>query len=1727
MACGWNPLACAIPATVTLNLLVIARQPYTKYPGAVLALPAGATINAQPVLAVTSGLPWVPVLSGRPNATCVATGARAAALRAPFYAEFGPAVQNAVIVSFPMTAPEVVPGTAYKEAKGVLVAYPRAPVGAAAAATAAQAAALGFVFRWWCGGTASDSALPDPFEVVTSTAVSVRFTVLSQPVVVDAGGLVAETCVLVLAEQACPPAPACLAPCPLAPPPYLGTTVGDVAEDALGDVVTLSLTYGAYAGVTNLRVNPIMPDPEDTSVVVQEEEGAPGGPVRITFMFRPESEVGRVEFTVTGDIVSPSCVHAADATTATSQPIVLFVACPPPVLTAPTAPDTLGPTCALVDWEAPGPGTYQFSLQANPPLGSVVSGTVTDTQTPLVFTDLNPITPYELTVSGGPCGARAPSATLPFTTLEPVSLGPFVEQVEVVPSVDGPPDTCDLLLRYEDYSANCVTIAALTNASYTNPPPGWTGQVTMMSPFPFEWQVTQVPYLTTAYFEVVGTCEGCLCPGCTTLRQQLTVNTPAPPPVDCGVEATPLPSLVTPAGAYCLTFTWTPNRVFAKGYDWFLEPGSFSNHVPNHDSEQVSVSGLQSDTDYTFTLQGVCHDGSLSAPSAIPAATATTLVPDLGPIAPVVRFTTWVPTTNSYTATVTTQPVSAAVCAAGPVKLALQPNQSILPQPVITQQTATSWTVTGVPANADLLLQFTAQPVGASPVQSCTGRCAVGAAVPALPFSATAPAAPDTPCATQSLTASVKAGSRLPTCTIIVLAYSPSSNFTGFTWTLESGGPPVPGTSPAGTTTIPLEDLVPDTDYTFTVTGSCAGGGTTLPQQVPFSTPAETAPSLAPWTQTANNPVFTQHPDGSVSAHVQYPMADAVCLAAGDPVLEWAEATPPGAAIVALAPAGGNLLWNVTGLAANTAYTLQLTASGAGNAGETCPVCTSSTAALTPVAVDFTTSTDPPPPLADAPFLLAITNYQGPPDRVIGYGKNLSETPLDTWQATYHAQESDLIQVYTDQVMNGFIKYHMNTPIVIGTNPPFYLPISVLFIGHAGDPTVQGTNTPATSGGNYSILYNTAMPAPSPYVDPPYLQLYIALATYNWEAANGVHPNPRQIAMANNHYGSSKGGEQWWFNLSVTTSGPDTGVITPATPSDPKAVPSRVDGIANDGNGAGTGITLAGWNCLEAWFAYVAYLNQQLRRAIASGQVRTTTTVMTLDDLTQDNAKYYQISAITADQEGGGFANTLYPTRDPGPGQYWEPWFVTVSSADCNFLMTSLWNKWVNQATVLDTPAPPLLPVEFTPYLGNLVVAAPRAVMPATPFTLPCAVSLTTPGMIKDMTVADLGSPDFSAVSNIMFEIYDTSDTAPFLCLGANTAPVSCTGPNPQTGVTGAPFTPAIYTNAHPTSSADIYAQYPQSFLGVWDNLIAAPAGCSNALQLNSTGTGLTGGGGLGSFTAFNNHTLQIAPRIATADATNGFDPWTYTASPWITRYVIGGAISSLGWALEGSRYDLFNGYWASKAAAATGKPLSYDAVAQGANDADGTEVIEDLTTGLKGRCARGVLSVGTGGTGSLAAAASRCVWMLSNEAGPFVDTANNAFACPDSALELEAPESSSAWPGWPGWMGMRGQLYGPGNGTQSAPVRWNLNQMNLGQYDPSPTTVVGSNCSENNFGVFADFHIQVAAWLALARDMRGEGVYSGGICNGAFQYSDATKPLMGCYELAFMPLSWFGPTST
>ena len=1780
MACGWDPLACATPVCNRLNLLVIAQQPYTKYPGATLALPNASHINGPPEAALTSGLPWAPVLLGRPGAT-FATGAHADAVRAPFYAEFGPAVRNAVILTYSMTAYDNVPGTTYKEAKGTLTAYPRA-VAAAAQASAAQAGALAFVYRWCgppfysaCTGLALP-AQPVAFEVTALTAVSVRFTVLSQPIVVNMGdpavqppnACCAETCVLVLVEQACPPVPACLQSCAVAPPPYLGTSVYDVTDTIDDDgVIVLTLLYNAYAGVTNLRVNCIAPGPDVASVVVQPVEGpaepqAPtlpqsqnetlfqSGAVRITFMFTPEAGAGRVEFTISGDILSPACVHAAGATSATSGSIVVFVNCTPPELTL-GPQDTLGPTCVTVDWVAPYDGTYRCTVQANPPEGPVVvSENVPSTETPLTFTGLQPLTQYEVSISGGPCGARGPAGTVLFTTLARVALGPHVIHVSAVPSVDTPLETCDMTLRYDDYPADCVTLTPLTNASYFNPPEGWTGQVTMLETPSFEWLVTRVPYLSVATFEVSGACgDGsgdCACPGCTTLRRSLNVNVPAPPPEDCGEEPTPEPVLLEPVGAFCLTFVWVPNPVFAGGYDWTLEPGSFSGNVPNNDADEVSVFGLDPDTVYTFTLFGVCYDGSISAPASIPATTGSVCTPNLSPIMPTVTSTTWVPSSRTYTVTVSTRAVTNAVCAAGPLVLSLQPTQPIRPLPVITQPipTANSWTVSGVPGGATLLLQFTAQPVGATPPALCTGCCAIGAAVPPLPFSTTVPPAPSNPCALQTVTPSLVAGSLSPTCANFALSYSSSAGFVSFDWTLEPG---FTGSSPAGTTVVPFTGLTYDTEYTFSVTGVCSGGATTQTFSAPLvTTPAVTEPAMAPWgPQTSVNPVFRVQLDGSWTAQVQYPAANAVCVA-GNPALVWNGPAPLGAAITPLTSASGNLLWSVTGLVANTAYTLQLTASGAGNDGETCPTCTSSTAAVTPVPVDFTTPTDPPPPLADPPFLLAITNYGGPPDRIIRAGSGLQCKPStdhpcendyngagvdsegNPAPGSYAAQLS-MCQVYSAKVIDGFISYHLNTPIVIATDPPtppFYLPISILYIGHSGDPAAQGTIVPA-SNGKFTLPYNAAIATPSLFVNPPYFAMYLALAVYNWEAANGVHVNPRQVIMANNYYGSNKAGEQWWFYAQVDSG---TGVITPQPPTDPKTFSSLVDGLAYDGNGPGNLYPFAGWNCMERWFMYTAYLNQQLRLAIAAGQVQSPRVrPMTLADLTQDNAKYFQISAITTDQEGGGFANTLYPNSPPSGDEayYWASWFTTVGGADCNYIMTSLWNKWMNQATVLEPP-PVTLPVQFLENLGNLLAAHPRTAMPDDTFTLPCAMSMTTPGLLKGMTVADLGSPDFNAVSNIMFEIYDTSDSSPFRCLGADpTKPASCSGTDPQTGVVGAPFTPDVYNDAHPASGTT-FANTPQTYTGVWDNLVPGgkgngkSLGCAKSLLVNGSNTALTLTGADGSFTAYNNRDLAFAPRIVRPGADAGFDPWTFTQGEWIlgnNAEAVAGEAAPLGWSLEGSRYDLFNGKWAAAAATATGKPLSYDAVAQGANGADGAELIEDLTTGLKGRAASIVQSLTTGGPGSgVIEAASRCVFMLSNQAGPFVVQDGAQFAYnPPAGDELSI---------WPAWSGMRGQPYGPGSGTQSAPVRWNLNQMYLGQYDPSPDTVVGPGASENNFGVFADFHIQVAAWLALARDMRGEGVNTAGICSNGILFTDTTTgpPLMGCYELAFMPLSWFGP---
>jgi hypothetical protein len=339
-----------MPLCNRLNILVLGRQPYTQFPGPAAAATVPPLLNAQPTAAITTGLPWSPVLVGRPGAA-LTTGDRAKAIRKPFYAAFGPSVATAVILTYTMTASGTAPystcgGSAngltgpvsYKEAEGTLVAYPRADPSKAAALTGTPSGMLTFVFRWCAPFTSACTGLPilgtPAFEIVANTATSVRFLQLSEPVAVPMGSdpdsvdpRCMETCVLMLVEQACPPVPACLPGC-YGPPARLSTVVDSSSFSTTPDGVrVVTVLYSSYSGVANLRVNPVNPAPQFTSVVVQPVPGT-SHTVAITFMFSGDI-VSVIQFTITGDILSPPCVHDTFATSLTSGLITVVAPLPP------------------------------------------------------------------------------------------------------------------------------------------------------------------------------------------------------------------------------------------------------------------------------------------------------------------------------------------------------------------------------------------------------------------------------------------------------------------------------------------------------------------------------------------------------------------------------------------------------------------------------------------------------------------------------------------------------------------------------------------------------------------------------------------------------------------------------------------------------------------------------------------------------------------------------------------------------------------------------------------------------------------------------------------------------------------------------------------------------------------------------------------------------------------------------------------------------------------------------------------------------------------------------------------------------------------------------------------------------------------------------------------------------------------------------------------------------
>jgi hypothetical protein len=463
----------------------------------------------------------------------------------------------------------------------------------------------------------------------------------------------------------------------------------------------------------------------------------------------------------------------------------------------------------------------------------------------------------------------------------------------------------------------------------------------------------------------------------------------------------------------------------------------------------------------------------------------------------------------------------------------------------------------------------------------------------------------------------------------------------------------------------------------------------------------------------------------------------------------------------------------------------------------------------------------------------------------------------------------------------------------------------------------------------------------------------------------------------------------------------------------------------------------------------------------------------------------------------------------------------------------------------------------------------------STPFTLKPAISMTTPGLIKGMTSSDLGTDDFSSVDLIFNEIYDTSDTQPTYFLGATTTPSNnLTALFP--GVSGgAKFTLAVQTAAISTPAYQTAPEKYAASFGTWDNV---PAGQNKQLQTsnityiddsgnlqtgvqtvtNSKGTTTL----VGAATVYNTGLsgTGVNNQYCALMNTSKFNPWESANGtvPWILSYngpVVADTVNykdyyALGWALEGSRYDLYNGAWAADAKTGSASSIiDYSTVQQGQYSADGSLLWSDLSTGLKPRVAARLLGIQlkSGSVKQTTNAMAGNVWMLSCQAGPYVNamgvcaskrSGTGGVIDPTDLLTFTYPGSD-----WPGWDGMKNQWWGIGSAKNAnVNVKAILDQQTWGPndtYNP-PSTILATGSSEDNFGVFSDFNIQFAAWVQMALDAqgipgttvkRGAASTSGITSSMSVKYSTAIGgtglPKLGCYELGFLPMSWFSTSSS
>jgi hypothetical protein len=1390
--------------------------------------------------------------------------------------------------------------------------------------------------------------------------------------------------------------------------------------------------------------------------------------------------------------------------------------------------DAIGGTSLSFTWSTPEPSAFTSGFVyelINVNNGLVVhSGVFSANTRSHEFLQLEPETGYVLILTGicGSGGAGTPTTTFGETN-PPARLGLNYSILNVVNA----PTTCYIIFTYTDYY--CAT--NIQDPVFANPPDLWQGGITRLSTNPYTWGVTQVPYdypmLLIMQADSDASCLNVAYPD-DPLVATLTITTPSAPANVC--SDVPLTGLALRlATSTCCTFVWNAQPLFGLGYSYTLLQGSTqitSGTIPNFDTTTLQLKNLNPHTAYTFQLSGNCIGGGVGSIHTLMAITSAACSPQL---APFVYSSTnpanpgfVAPGNGTYTANLT---YSGSLCVSGLELVWIGPAS----QGHIAVSGTNTWQVSGLAPATTYNLQFTATP---SSNPECTNCCVVTNPTPiTTPVTFKTPG-PSNQCVNQQLIVQWNENQSCSTYLNFSWTASAISQFASFIYTVKNPATGVtigPLTLPGSTSTYTVTNLTPNTQYYFTLTGVCANGSKTTTQYILGVTNPVSTPTLAPY--PADNSSFSYGATpASTTLTLNYGTNLQTCVK--NLVLAFVGTPPVGSVITP--PATGLWAWNVSNLTQGQTYNFTMSADADTS------TCTCSPGTVAPINIAVTVPDQPTPTPNSAPFGLAITHYSGPPNRIQSFkikGTTLADSILrgsGTSDGSY-SQQVTLNKNYATIIVQGFVKYHMqklitNKDIKAVGESPFYLPITTIYYGNAADPTVQGSSKPQMVGVYPSsvLAYNYADNSVGAYfINPPMLEFYKQQMIYNWEAQQtNIYENHAQVQLASNNYGSKDYGQQWWFNCTID---PATGKINTTDPIDPIASPSLVDGLQFDGSmykNTPLDPLTAGWNCMERWFMHTAYCNQQLRQMINDGLIQgSASSPMTLNDLTSDNAKYFQISAITTDNEGNGFPNTWYPTADPRSGSSvaWQTWFPTVTSAQCNYTINALWNKWINQTTTAPVGYPTWW---ISSAAANLTAPQPRIFMPATTFTLPCALSTTTPSLIKDMGVSDLGSADFSSVSNIFHEIYDTSNSAPFYYLQPSVAPKTDCVPGGGS-ITGVPFTDDIRKIADSTDPANTYSQYPEKYLaqyGTWDNLVLPATTCSGALVENSDGSAVvpsTNPALPGSYTAYNNSLQAFSPLMNTSK----FNPWnTSSQTNWILEHEVGSSqptsnTSAMGYALESSRYDLYNGAWAYESNNDLGS------VKQDYNSADGAKLWYDLSTGLKPYAASIMKSVQT------PACAAGQVWMLSNQCGPFVNnkgvqfsdrTANVPVTDPSKLLTFTCPGD----PGWPGWKGMAGQRYAPG--TPGVLNAWALDQVSLGSLDPSNGVIPETKCTENNFGVFADFNVQVAAWLAMAQDLQGLGACSAGLTqSGGIKYTAGTPtgvPLCGCYELAFLPASWLGP---